>query len=1014
MLVIGTLLYLPLLYAFFELPKMIINGALQPDASAFPQMILGLSLDQVSYLILLCMALLALMLVTAGMRYVLSVEKGVLGEIMLRRLRYDLFTQILRFPLMHFRRVSAGEVVTMATAEAEPLGRYMGVAVANPVLQGGTLVTAMTFLFVQDWILGFAAVALFPVQAFMVPKLQRRMNEESRRRLANLRMFAGHVSESISGVREIHSHDTSIYERARASHRLGILFRIRRMLYKLGNGIIFLNTFFTQLTPFLFYLIGGYLVIMGDLTLGALVAVIAAYRETVQPWNELLENYQQLEDNRVKYSAMIENFVPGSLRTLPDCDATHECPVPLEGELKLTGVSLMDDDTRLLDDVSLTTAVPGRLAVVGPAGSGKSELGQLLCGLLQPTSGAVTIGGRDLQTLSPEEIGHCYGYADQDSHVFTGTWRENLLYGLQHRPVTDAIRAATDEAEYEGWVREAVLAGNTTVDLAADWVDYAALGVEGRAGLDALVGEVIRIVGLETDLTAMGIRALPDLKAFPGLTDGLLQARQTMERLLAEAGVADAVEVFSEDRFNSNATVGENFLYGRPTDETFDVYHIGGNAFVLDVLNRHDLLDWLVEIGRQTANDVIEMFQDVSSGDERLERLSLIPREDMPKFQSIVMRADRDGIQKISAAERTMLLSLVFAQAPAHQRFGFIDEDVCARIVTARRTFREELPAHLCEKIEFFDERAVCSGITVQCNVMFGRLAKSQHRAEVERFLHEAIASAGLTDVVLALGLESSVGTAGSRLSPAQRQKLALGRCLLKKPSILIVNEAINALDRDEQERLLDRIVAYMTGRGLVWIDREGGDLQAFEQVLQMRGGRVVRTERRGMPDTVAAAEEIHQHETMDDVIRILMSAPILEGVAPSTTKILAYAGDQQRYAVGEVIMREGEPGENCCFVLEGVAEVSVGEGAARQVVAALGPGEVIGETALLLDTPRSATVTARDDLLILSLSRDLFCDLLRKDDQFGVAVMRTLARRLVDTTASRKAVPREVQGGQA
>ena len=82
----------------------------------------------------------------------------------------------------------------------------------------------------------------------LVPKLQKRMNEQSRRRLANVRLFAGHVSESISGVREIHSHDTSVFERARASHRLGILFRIRRTLYKLGNAIIFLNHI-TQVHP---------------------------------------------------------------------------------------------------------------------------------------------------------------------------------------------------------------------------------------------------------------------------------------------------------------------------------------------------------------------------------------------------------------------------------------------------------------------------------------------------------------------------------------------------------------------------------------------------------------------------------------------------------------------------------------------------------------------------------------------------------------------------------------------
>jgi ABC-type multidrug transport system fused ATPase/permease subunit len=1004
MLVLGTLAYLPLLYAFFELPKMIINGALQPDASAFPRMLWGLSLDQVAYLVVLCLALLGLMLVTAGMRYVLSVQKGVLGEIMLRRLRFDLFTQILRFPLLHFRHISAGEIVTMATAEAEPLGRYMGVAVANPVLQGGTLITAMTFLFVQDWILGLAAIALFPVQAFLVPKLQRRMNHESRRRLANLRMFAGHVSETISGVREIHAHDTSVFERGRASERLGILFRIRRTLYKLGNAIIFLNTFFTQLTPFLFYLIGGYLVIMGDLTLGALVAVIAAYRETVQPWNELLENYQQLEDNRVKYGAMVENFLPGGLRELPECGDGAAPPKALEGPLEVSGVSLMDGDTRLLDSVSLTTAIPGCLAIIGPTGSGKSELAQLLCGLVQPTHGTVRVAGRDLETLCAEEIGHCFGYVDQDSHVFTGSWGDNLLYAVRHRPVTEIERAPDAAAQRDVWVREALEAGNPVVDLEADWIDYPSLGLSGRADLDRHVADVTRIVGLDTDLMRMGINAMPAPGKYPELADGILEMRRALRRRLESAGISDAVEVFREDGFNAYATVGENFLYGRPTDETLDVYHLGSDPFVLDVLEQHDLLDWLVEIGRQTAAELIEMFHDVKSGDERLERLSLIPHEQMPRFQSILMRIERSGVAKLPRSDRAMLLSLVFAQAPAHQRFGLIDEDVCARILAARRTFRADLPASLRPKVEFFDKDAVCSGITVQCNLFFGRLAKSQHREQVDEIIDEVISAAGFSDAVIRLGLDSSVGTAGSRLSPAQRQKLALARCLVKKPSVLVVNEAVNALDREEQTRLLDKVVDFMAGRALVWVDREGADLSRFEQIVAMQGGRIVSSERRGIPELVAQPEAPSHGETVEDVMRILQSTPILDGVAASTAKILAYAGDQQRYRAGEVILREGEAGDGCFIVLEGTAAVSVGEGVDRRVVAEIGPGEVIGETALLLDTPRTATVTASGDLLILNLSRDLFFDLLRKDDSFGIAMMRTMARRLVETTNPRLA----------
>ncbi len=1001
-LVIGTLLYLPLLYSFFELPKMIINGALQPGPEAFPRMVFGTPLGRTDYLVFLCLVLLGLMLVTAGMRYVLSVQKGVLGEIMLRRLRYDMFTQVLRFPLPHFRRVSAGEVVTMATAETEPLGRYMGVAVANPVLQGGTLVTALTFLFVQDWVLGLAAIALFPFQALMVPRLQHRMNAESRRRIANVRLFAGHLSESISGVREIHSNDTSIYERARASDRLGVLFRIRRTLYKLGNTIIFLNNFFTQITPFLFYLIGGYLVIRGQLTLGALVAVIAAYRETVQPWNELLENYQQLEDNRVKYAALVENFQPPDQRTLPDCSADAGHGLALDGEVDLAGVTLIEGDTRLLEDVRLSWTVPGTLAIVGPAGSGKSELAQVMCGLLRPTAGSVRVGGRPIARFSAEEIGYGFGYVDQDSHVFSGSWCDNLLYGLRHRPVHPPQYDAEEARQRETWVREALAAGNTTVDLASSWTDYASLGLADGADLDRRVAAVVRLVDLETDLTGIGLRALPPPGGDAVLTAGILRARERLHNLLQQAGLSSSIEVFGEDVFTANATVGENLLFGRPTDEAFDIYHLGTNAFVLDVLRRHELLDRMVDIGRQAAKMMLEMFRDLPTGDERLERLNPIARAEMPRFQAILMRIERDGLAKLRPAERAMLLSLVFGQAPAHQRFGLIDAALCQRIVDARKTFRERLPANLRGKVEFFDAAKVCRGITVQCNLLFGRLARTQDRAKVDALMQQAVAAEGLSGAVMALGLQSSVGTAGSRLAPAQRQKLALARCLVKKPSILIVNEALSALDRDEQERILDRVIDYMDGCGLVWIDRDGGDLRRFDQVVSMQGGRIAKAEHHGRLIVGAAADAGPQCETVDAVMRVLLGAPVLDGVDTSTVRILAFAGDQQRFAAGEAVMRQGETGDTCCFILEGSATVVVGDGAARKVVATLGPGEVVGETALLLDTPRTATVTAESDLLILSLSRDLFYDLLRKDGKFGLAVMRSLARRMVDATSPR------------
>ncbi|MGI9436558.1 MAG: ABC transporter transmembrane domain-containing protein, partial [Geminicoccaceae bacterium] len=163
----------PFLYAMLDLPKTIINDAM---ANAGGGTVFGIKLDQVNYLFALCGIFLVLVLINGGFKYVINVYKGIIGERMLRRLRYELYSRIMRFPLPHFRRVSQGELVQMITAEVEPLGGFISQAFALPAFQGGTLLTILAFMFAQDPVLGLAAVILYPFQIWIIPKLQRQVN----------------------------------------------------------------------------------------------------------------------------------------------------------------------------------------------------------------------------------------------------------------------------------------------------------------------------------------------------------------------------------------------------------------------------------------------------------------------------------------------------------------------------------------------------------------------------------------------------------------------------------------------------------------------------------------------------------------------------------------------------------------------------------------------------------------------------------------------------------------------
>jgi ABC-type multidrug transport system fused ATPase/permease subunit len=177
-----TLLSLPIYYVSLDIPKTIMNKAIVGKGMEWPTTTLGLSLDQVGYLFLLCLAFLVSVLANGALKQYINSLKGKLGERLLRRLRYELTSRVLRFPLPHFRKVSSGEVIPMITSEVEPIGGYMGDAFAQPLIQIGTLGTIVLFLFMQNWVMGLAAISLYPLQAYLIPRLQKRVNQLGKQR----------------------------------------------------------------------------------------------------------------------------------------------------------------------------------------------------------------------------------------------------------------------------------------------------------------------------------------------------------------------------------------------------------------------------------------------------------------------------------------------------------------------------------------------------------------------------------------------------------------------------------------------------------------------------------------------------------------------------------------------------------------------------------------------------------------------------------------------------------------
>src|SRR5271170_7238732 len=472
-LLVLTLLSFPFLYYSLELPKIITNKAIKPKYA--PQTYFGIQFDQIHYLLLLCVAFLLMVLITGGFKYFINTYKGRLGERMLRRFRYQLYQRMLLFPLSYFNKNSSAQIIPMITAESESLGGFVGDALATPVLQGGTLLTNILFMFMQDPVLGLAAVALYPVQGYVIPKLQRKVNQLNRRRVRTVRQVADRVQESASGITDILANDAVKLQLTGFAHLLGTIYDIRFEIYQRKFFVKFLNNFLMQLTPFFFFSIGGYLVIHGSLSVGALGAVLLAYKDLASPWNELLTFYQSFQDSKIKYDQIVEQFQPAGMMDARLQRGEPETVPPFTGDLVAANLSLAEDDgSRVVDAVSFSLPINEHVAIVGQGGSGKNELALMLARIVPATSGRITIGGIDLATLPVAVTGRRIGYVGAMPYLFAGSLRDNLLLSLRHAPVRPAEYDGAEARRRARQLFEARRSGNIDFDLHADWIDYEA------------------------------------------------------------------------------------------------------------------------------------------------------------------------------------------------------------------------------------------------------------------------------------------------------------------------------------------------------------------------------------------------------------------------------------------------------------------------------------------------------------------------------------------------------------
>ena len=134
----------------------------------------------------------------------------------------------------------------------------------------------------------------------------------------------------------------------------------------------------------------------------------------------------------------------------------------------------------------------------------------------------------------------------------------------------------------------------------------------------------------------------------------------------------------------------------------------------------------------------------------------------------------------------------------------------------------------------------------------------------------------------------------------------------------------------------------------------------------------------------------------LNEDIEIMRRVPLLAGMKPDKLKLLAYLSELVIYQEGDVVFRQGEPGESAYLIYEGTASVVKDSADGPVQINELGRFELFGELAIVGDTNRTATVVAASELKVLCLSKEVFLRLIHQSPEAGIKIMKILVNRLL------------------
>lgn len=363
-------------------------------------------------------------------------------------LRNQMYRHLQRMSVRFFAASRQGDIITRMTSDIDGVQSMVSTTLVNILRNVILLTVALTALFAKDPLL--AAVGMVMVPLFILPtkragRKRWQITTESKRHQDDMNQIINETL-SVSGqlLSKLFVNQEMEFDRYQQANRSMIALSIKESLA--GRWFRLTMNIFTNIGPMLIYLAGGLLMIRygnTSLTIGDITVMVALLGRMYSPVNQLLNIQVDLIRSLALFDRIFSYFdLPVEVKNAPDAVV----PEHFEGHLSFEGVHFhYDEGQPVLKDISFKVEKGRSLAIVGPSGAGKSTIINLIPRLYDVTGGVIRIDGIDIRQLDLDFLRRNIGVVTQDTYLFNGTIRDNLLYakaGASQEELEEACREA--------------------------------------------------------------------------------------------------------------------------------------------------------------------------------------------------------------------------------------------------------------------------------------------------------------------------------------------------------------------------------------------------------------------------------------------------------------------------------------------------------------------------------------------------------------------------------------------